>query len=68
MITETFPDLLALLGLQRLLANPQAGHIVLGLLAAALVIVAVDYARMLLLHFKMVKNSFLTTSNVIADR
>ncbi|KAL2012154.1 hypothetical protein VTN00DRAFT_4872 [Thermoascus crustaceus] len=53
MISAKFGDVFALVQLQCMLAQYGAANIVLTVLVAALVVLAVDYAHMLYLHYKM---------------
>lgn len=55
MIVEKLGELLALVQLQRALSQVGTANIVSAILVGALVVLIVDYARMLYLHFKMVR-------------
>lgn len=54
MLVDRFGDVLALMQLQRAVAQFGTGNIILSVVVAGLVVLAVDYAWMLYLHFKMV--------------
>lgn len=54
MLVERFSDVLALMQLQRAVAQFGTGNIILSIVVGGLVVLAVDYAWMLYLHFKMV--------------
>jgi formate hydrogenlyase subunit 4 len=54
MFVDKIGDVLALMQLQRALAEFGTGSIFAALLFGLTVVLAVDYARMLYLHFKMV--------------
>lgn len=55
MIVERLGDVVALVQLQRILDQFGAANVALTVMAIALVALAIDYARMLYLHFKMVR-------------
>lgn len=55
MIAERLGDVVALVQLQRILGEFGAANVALTVIVIALVALAIDYARMLWLHFKMVR-------------
>ena len=67
MLAEMIGDLLALVQLQRVLNQLSITTVVSGILIGALVVLIADYAWMLYMHFKMVRqlnrqlNYFLTS-------
>ena len=67
MLAERIGDLLALVQLQRVLNQLSITTVVSGILIGALVVLIADYAWMLYMHFKMVRqlnrqlNYFLTS-------
>ena len=67
MLAEMIGDLLALVQLQRVLNQLSITTVVSGILIGALVVLIADYASMLYMHFKMVRqlnrqlNYFLTS-------
>ena len=67
MLAERIGDLLALVQLQRVLNQLSITTVVSGILIGALVVLIADYASMLYMHFKMVRqlnrqlNYFLTS-------
>jgi hypothetical protein len=54
MLIDRFSDVLALMQLQRAVAQIGTGNIILSILVGGLVVLAVDYAWMIYLHYKMV--------------
>ena len=61
MFVDKLGDVLALMQLQRALAEFGTGSILAALLFGLTVVLAVDYARMLYLHFKMVSPIYHTS-------
>lgn len=61
MFVDKLGDVLALMQLQRALAEFGIGNIFTALVFGLTVVLAVDYARMLYLHFKMVSHQLRNT-------